>query len=49
MFRAQMGARDRGFIRLVLVEGTDFWGPETPFDHGTWTDDALPTHFTFEV
>ena len=49
LFRAQMGARDRGFIALVLVEGTDFWGPETPWNHGAWSDGSVRTHITFEV
>ena len=49
LFRAQMGASHRGFLRLVFTAGVDFWGPDTPWDHGTWTDDSTPTHIDIEV
>lgn len=49
LMRAEMGATHRGFMRFVLVSGVDFWGPATPWDHGTWTASTAPTHFTFEV
>lgn len=30
-------ARARGLIRFTLTD-TDYWSPETPWNHGTWND-----------
>lgn len=49
LVRAQMMARDRGWMRFRFDAGADFWGPDAPWDHGTWTDDTSPVFFTLEV
>lgn len=37
LVRKWINARDRGHI--VFVFETDWWGPETPWDSGTWTEE----------
>lgn len=38
LFRRFSNARDQGFVRFVFDENVDFWGPDEPWDHGTWDD-----------
>lgn len=49
LLRAQMNARDRGFVRLVLAADVDFWEPATPWDNGVWSDSSTLTHIDIEV
>lgn len=38
LFRRFSNARDQGVVRFVFDENVDFWGPDEPWDHGTWDD-----------
>lgn len=46
-FRRFSNARDVGFVRLLFNDNTDFWGPDSPFDSGTWDDE--PTHLELRI
>ena len=46
-FRRFSNARDVGFVRLLFNDNTDFWGPDEPFDSGTWDDE--PTHLELRI
>lgn len=40
--RRQSNARDLGYVRLYFgAVDTDVWGPDEPWDHGTWDDDTV--------
>ena len=45
--RRWTSARDRFYVRLYYST-SDVWGPETPWDHGTW-DDASATFITWSL
>ena len=46
-FRQMSNARDVGFVRLLFDDNTDYWGPDSPFDSGTWDDE--PTHLELRI
>ena len=46
-FRRFSNARDVGFVRLLFDDNADFWGPDSPFDSGTWDDE--PTHLELRI
>lgn len=48
--RRQSNARDLGFVRIYFNNGdSDVWGPDEPWDHGTWGDAATQTFIDWRV